>query len=75
MSPSITLMLRSCLTAVLKPWTANRKERLNVGWLGLLPGIIPYSLMRPAWGSQDSAFALGLPMGLMPSQQALTGGW
>ena len=32
-------------------------------------------VMRPAWGSQDSAFALGLPMGLMPSQQALTGGW
>lgn len=32
-------------------------------------------VMRPAWGCQDSAFALGLPMGLMPSQQALTGGW
>lgn len=32
-------------------------------------------LVRPAYGAQDSAFALGLPLGLRPASQALSGGW
>lgn len=32
-------------------------------------------LVRPAYGAQDSAFALGLPLGLTPARQSLTGGW
>ena len=31
-------------------------------------------LIRTAYGSQDSAFALGLPLGLMPDRQRLSGG-
>lgn len=32
-------------------------------------------LVRSAYGAQDSAFALGLPLGLRPASQALSGGW
>ena len=32
-------------------------------------------LLRPAWGAQDSAFALGLPLGLTPAQQRLSDRW
>lgn len=32
-------------------------------------------MVRPAYGSQDAAFALGLPLGLSPYGQKLTGGW
>ncbi|WP_172119584.1 SCO6880 family protein [Actinomyces faecalis] len=32
-------------------------------------------LVRPAYGAQDSAFALGLPLGLTPARQTLSGGW
>jgi len=32
-------------------------------------------LVRPAYGAQDSAFALGLPLGLRPASQGLSGGW
>ncbi|MDO5048529.1 MAG: hypothetical protein Q4D87_01435 [Actinomycetaceae bacterium] len=32
-------------------------------------------LVRVAYGAQDSAFALGLPLGLRPVSQSLTGGW
>jgi len=31
--------------------------------------------IRPAYGAQDSAFALGLPLGLHPSSQTIGGGW
>ncbi|MDO5049367.1 MAG: hypothetical protein Q4D87_05740 [Actinomycetaceae bacterium] len=32
-------------------------------------------LVRPAYGAQDTAFALGLPLGLRPVSQALSGRW
>lgn len=32
-------------------------------------------LVRTAYGAQDSAFALGLPLGLSPAQQRIGGGW
>ena len=32
-------------------------------------------LVRPAYGAQDSAFALGLPLGLTPAQQRLSDRW
>ena len=32
-------------------------------------------LIRRAYGAQDSAFALGLPLGLTPARATLTGGW
>jgi len=32
-------------------------------------------LIRPAYGAQDAAFAMGLPLGLRPAAQAVSGGW
>ncbi|WP_159626693.1 SCO6880 family protein [Actinomyces sp. zg296] len=32
-------------------------------------------LVRPAYGAQESAFALGLPLGVSPSRQSLVGRW
>ncbi|VEG30001.1 SCO6880 family protein [Actinomyces howellii] len=32
-------------------------------------------LTRVAYGAQDTTFAMGLPLGLVPSRQQLTGGW
>lgn len=32
-------------------------------------------LIRPAYGAQDSAFAMALPLGLTPARQSINGGW
>lgn len=51
-------------------------DRLETASAAVVAGAAgSHLLVRPAYGAQDAAFAMGLPLGMPPTRQRLIGGW